>query len=90
MDEGDDWKDPKNWAKVNPMHGISINAEAIEQRVKEAQSKPSAVNELLCKTFNVWVSANVAWIDVQHWVDAPKGKPEEGPEATFIAFDLAA
>lgn len=90
LDEGDDWKNPNVWSKVNPMHGISINAEAIEQRVKEAQSKPSAVNELLCKTFNVWVSANVAWIDVQHWVDSPKGKPEESPEATFIAFDLAA
>lgn len=90
LDEGDDWKDQKTWAKVNPMHGISINAEAIETRVKEAQAKPSAVNELLCKTFNVWVSANSAWVDVQHWNDAPKGKPLEEPEATFIAFDLAA
>lgn len=89
LDEGDDWKDPKNWAKVNPMHGISINTEAIEQRVKEAMAKPSAVNELLCKTFNVWVSANAAWIDVNHWEESPKGSPEQ-PEATFIAFDLAA
>jgi phage terminase large subunit-like protein len=90
LDEGDDWKDPKNWAKVNPMHGISINAESIEQRVKEAQSKPSSVNELLCKTFNVYVSANSAWIDTGHWENSPKGKPEQEPEATFIAFDLAA
>ena len=90
LDEGDDWKDPKNWAKVNPMHGVSINTEAIEQRVKEAMAKPSAVNELLCKTFNVWVSANAAWIDVSHWEAAQKGKPEVAPEATFIAFDLAA
>lgn len=90
LDEGDDWKDPKNWAKVNPMHGISINTEAIEQRVKEAMAKPSAVNELLCKTFNVWVSANAAWIDVSHWEESPKGGPIEEPEATFIAFDLAA
>ena len=90
LDEGDDWKDPKIWEKVNPMHGISINAEAIEQRVKEAQAKPSALNELLCKTFNVYVSANSAWIDRQHWDDSPNGKPEQIPEATFIAFDLAA
>ena len=90
LDEGDDWKDPKIWEKVNPMHGISINAEAIEQRVKEAQAKPSALNELLCKTFNVYVSANSAWIDRQHWDDSPNGKPEQTPEATFIAFDLAA
>ena len=90
LDEGDDWKDQKTWFKVNPMHGISINAEAIEQRVKEAQSKPSSVNELLCKTFNVWVSANSAWIDQAKWDSAPQGKPGATPEATFIAFDLAA
>ena len=90
LDEGDDWKDPKIWEKVNPMHGISINAEAIEQRVKEAQPKPSALNELLCKTFNVYVSANSAWIDRAHWDDAPQLDPEKTPEATFVAFDLAA
>ena len=90
LDEGDDWKDPKVWAKVNPMHGISINEEAIEQRVKEAMSKPSAINELLCKTFNVYVSANSAWIDKEVWVNSPKGNESETPEATFIAFDLAA
>jgi phage terminase large subunit-like protein len=89
LDEGDNWRDPSVWAKVNPMHGISVNHEAIEQRVKEAQSKPSAINELLCKTFNVWVSANSAWIDVTNWDDAPMGS-EEAPESTFIAFDLAA
>lgn len=90
LDEGDDWKDPNTWSKVNPMHGISINAEAIEQRVMEAQSKPSAINELLCKTFNVWVSANSAWIEKAKWDESPRGKPEQSAEATFIAFDLAA
>lgn len=90
LDEGDDWKDPKTWYKVNPMHGISINAEAIEQRVKEAQSKPSALNELLCKTFNVYVSANSAWIDKSIWDDAPMMDSAKTPEATFVAFDLAA
>ena len=90
LDEGDDWKDPKVWEKVNPMHGISINAEAIEQRVKEAQAKPSALNELLCKTFNVYVSANTAWIDRSHWDEAPTLSDDKTPEATFIAFDLAA
>ncbi len=89
LDEGDNWRDPETWSKVNPMHGVSVNHEAIEQRVKEAQSKPSAINELLCKTFNVWVSANSAWIDVAHWENAPN-EFIESPESTFIAFDLAA
>lgn len=90
LDEGDDWKDPRVWAKVNPMHGISINTEAIEKRVKEAQAKPQAINELLCKTFNVYVSANAAWLDREKWESAPIGKPEEEPEATFVGFDLGA
>jgi len=90
LDDGDDWRSPSTWTKVNPMMGISINAEAIEQRVKEAQSKPSAINELLCKTFNVWVSANSAWIDKNIWALAPQEKPNMDIEASFIAFDLAA
>lgn len=90
LDEEDDWKDPRVWRKVNPMFGISVNEEAIEKRVKEAQAKPQAINELLCKTFNVYVSANSAWINQEVWENAPKGKPEEKPEATFIGFDLAA
>jgi len=90
LDDGDDWKNPAVWSKVNPMHGISINSEAIEQRVTEAMAKPSAINELLCKTFNVWVSANSAWIDKSIWADAPAEEPKMEPEATFIAFDLSA
>lgn len=90
LDQGDDWKDPATWSKVNPMHGISVNNDAIEKRVKEAQAKPQAVNELLCKTFNVYVSANSAWMDQSIWDDAPTGNLNEEPEATFIAFDLAA
>jgi phage terminase large subunit-like protein len=90
LDEGDDWKDPRVWAKVNPMYGISVNKEAIEQRVKEAQAKPQAINELLCKTFNVYVSANSAWIDRTIWEEASDKAPDEEIESTFIGFDLAA
>jgi phage terminase large subunit-like protein len=40
----------------------------------------------------VWVSANAAWVDRQHW-DDPKCiivEPRKEPEAVFIGFDLAA
>ena len=75
------------------MHGISVFDEAIAQRAEEAKLKPAALNEFLCKTLNVWVSANSAWLDRGYW-DNPKciiqdDRPEE-PEAVFIGFDLAA
>ena len=92
LDLGDDWRDPVNWAKANPMHGISVYEDAIANRAEEAKHKPAALNEFLCKTLNVWVSANAAWLDRAHW-DDPRAiiiNPRKDPEAVFIGFDLAA
>jgi phage terminase large subunit-like protein len=92
LDPQDDWRDPKTWAKANPMHGISIFEDAIAQRAEEAKNKPAALNEFLCKTLNIYVSAQSAWVDRNHW-DDPKCKISETnrePEAVFIGFDLAA
>jgi phage terminase large subunit-like protein len=74
------------------MHGISIFEEAIAQRAEEARHKPAALNEFLCKTLNIWVSANTAWIDRSYWDDTACIISEERkePEAVFIGFDLAA
>jgi phage terminase large subunit-like protein len=92
LDPGDDWRDEAVWAKANPMHGISVNSEAIAQRAAESAHKPAALNEFLCKTLNVYVSANTAWIDRAFWDDArcisqPRA---EKPDAVFMGFDLAA
>ena len=92
LDLGDDWREPSNWAKANPMHGISVFDDAIAGRAEEAKHKPAALNEFLCKTLNVWVSANAAWLDRANWDDpacliVPS---ERTPEAVFIGFDLAA
>jgi phage terminase large subunit-like protein len=92
LDLGDDWREPSNWAKANPMHGISVFDDAIAGRAEEAKHKPAALNEFLCKTLNVWVSANAAWLDRANWDDPVcliKPRAEQ-PEAVFIGFDLAA
>ena len=90
LDPQDDWKDTKTWAKANPMHGISVFQEAIEQRAEEAKHKPATLNEFLCKTLNVYVSANTAWIDRQYWDDAIVVEETREPNDVFIGFDLAA
>lgn len=89
LDPQDDWRDPATWHKANPMHGISIYQTAIEERCEQAKLKPAALNEFLCKTLNVYVSANTAWIDRQYWDDSISKRKDE-PEAVFIGFDLAA
>ena len=73
------------------MHGISIFEEAIAQRAEEAKLKPAALNEFLCKTLNIYVSSNSAWVDRSYW-DDPKARieGERQPSDVFIGFDLAA
>lgn len=91
LDPQDDWRDPTTWAKANPMHGITVFESAIQKRADEAKHKPASLNEFLCKTLNIYVSANSAWIDRAHWDDPLcKIKEEREPEAVFIGFDLAA
>jgi phage terminase large subunit-like protein len=89
LDPQDDWRDPTTWAKANPMHGISIYQDAIAERCEQAKLKPAALNEFLCKTLNVYVSANSAWLDRQYW-DNSVGESKAEPESVFIGFDLAA
>jgi phage terminase large subunit-like protein len=93
LDPGDDWRDPTTWGKANPMHGISVFEEAIAQRADEAKHKPAALNEFLCKTLNLYVSANSAWVDRDYWDDkkcSSVANLGREPEAVFIGFDLAA
>jgi phage terminase large subunit-like protein len=90
LDPQDDWQNPAIWAKANPMHGISVFEEAIIARANEAKYKPATLNEFLCKTLNVFVSANSAWIDRTHWDECNGSNNELVPEAIFIGFDLAA
>lgn len=91
LDPEDDWRDPEVWAKANPMHGISVFAEAIAARAEEAKHKPAALNEFLCKTLNLFVSANSAWVDRSHWDKSASIVHNLGrePEAVFMGFDMA-
>jgi len=89
LDPADDWRDESTWKKSNPMHGISIYQHAIEERCAQAKLKPASLNEFLCKTLNVFVSANSAWIDRDYW-DKSIGDVKPEPEEVFIGFDLAA
>ena len=90
LDPQDDWRNHETWSKANPMHGISVFENAIENRAEEAKHKPAVLNEFLCKTLNIFVSAHSAWIDRSHWDEAAdKNLVEKEPEAVFIGFDLA-
>jgi len=89
IDPGDEWSNPEVWGKANPMLGISVTREHIAHMAEEASAKPASLNEFLCKQLNIYVSANSAWVDRRFWDDSVAAMPEDKPEATFMAFDLA-
>lgn len=67
LDEGDDWTDPEVWRKANPNWGVSVDPGDIARKARKAKEMASAQNNFLTKHLNVWVNADVAWMNMQAW-----------------------
>ncbi len=67
LDEGDDWKDPKNWPKANPNQGISVSAEYIAGQVQIAENFPHRRGTILTKHFGIWSNAAKPWMPMERW-----------------------
>ena len=55
LDEGDDWRDEKNWIKANPNIGVSVKMDYLRRKCKQAMEMKSARNNFLIKHMNMWV-----------------------------------
>ena len=69
MDEGDDWRDPKNWYKANPNLGISVSIDYLAEQVQDALNRPEAVVNVKTKNLNMWVDAEDTWILDNKWME---------------------
>ena len=92
IDDGDDWTKEETWRKANPNYGISVQPEVIAQLCAKAMQMPAAQNSFLTKHLDIWVSADVSWMDMRIWEKC--GDPTldladfEG-EKCWIGLDLA-
>jgi phage terminase large subunit-like protein len=89
---GDDWVDPASAVKANPNWGISVVPEVVRQLVEKAIATPSAQNNVKTKHFDVWVNADVAWLDMRKYQAGTVSglKIEDfSKERCFAAVDLA-
>lgn len=68
MDEGDDWKDEKNWKKCNPNLDVSVNREFLRGMVSDAVTY-GGTTEVDVKTlnFNIWVNSASSFIPGEVW-----------------------
>ncbi|AJP74566.1 terminase [Sphingomonas hengshuiensis] len=66
-DPEDDWKAEATLRKANPNFGISVRADFLIARLRDAISTPRKRGIFKTKHLNLWVAAKAAYFDVEKW-----------------------
>lgn len=80
--DDEDWTDEKNWYKVNPSLGYTVEIDRLRDAFREAQDNPADEVTFRWLRLNQWVSSTTAWIPDQIYcrgnepvdLDALKGR----------------
>lgn len=67
IDEDDDWKDENAWIKANPNLGVSVQMDYLRREFKKAIQSGSKEVDFKTKHLNLWVDAEVTWIQSEIW-----------------------
>lgn len=67
IDEGDDWKSEAALRKANPNYGISVSAEFLLARQRDAIASPRKAGVFKTKHLDLWVAAKAAYFDIEAW-----------------------
>ncbi len=92
-DEGDDWRDPLTWQKVNPNYGVSLSKQYMEAECREAIDRGGSIRAaFLTKNLNQWVDAPKAWLkdEVVASNNAPFDQQLLIGQECYVGLDLAA
>ena len=63
LDDGDDWKDSRNFIKANPNLGVSVNEQWLEEQITQAKNNSSLEVGVRTKNLNQWISSSDVWIN---------------------------
>lgn len=91
IDDGDDWTSEEALRKANPNFGVSVSADFLLSKQREAINSARKQNAFRTKHLNVWVGARDAYINMQEWNACPKALPLEKlvMRPCFAGLDLA-
>lgn len=67
IDDGDKWDDLSALKKANPNFGVSVDADFLKSRLKDAISNPRKQSIYKTKHLNVWVGAREAYYNMEDW-----------------------
>lgn len=80
IDELDDWTDETVWIKSNPSLGVSLRADELQEKIKEAIATPGKQNATKRLRLNVPTDQVDLWLSLDKWDKAP---PMEGVNAPY-------
>jgi phage terminase large subunit-like protein len=81
IDEDDDWKSEAALRKANPNFGVSVQADFLLARQRDAIATPRKAGAFKTKHLNLWVSAKAAYYDIEAWRRcADPNLPQTGAE----------
>lgn len=89
LDDGDDWKDEKNFIKANPNLGVSVSAEWLKEQVLQATNNTSLEVGVRTKNLNQWISSSDIWIDNETLLKNTEKVELEGDKC-YVGVDLSA
>jgi len=93
IDEGDQWDDPRVWAKANPNYGVSVKPDDLARKVEKAKKLPTALNAFLRLHLDVWTQQITRWIKLELWEENADGEIDEAQLAgrtCYGGLDLSA
>lgn len=67
VDQGDEWDDPKSWAKANPSLGHCKSLEYMQGLANVAKEIPQKALDFKTKQLNCWIEAFDQWIMADKW-----------------------
>ena len=93
LDDGDDWKDEKNWYKANPMLGITPKLEFMRDQFQKAITEGGETEvQFKTKNLNIYTDAAKVWISDEKYMSLANNKASEELEGLYcyLGVDLAA
>lgn len=92
IDEGDDPYTEEALIKANPNYGVSVDPAHVKQMAAKAKESTQDRTNYLTKHLDVWVDANSALFDTEHWrkcQDAALDETDFAQDECVTALDLA-
>lgn len=67
IDEDDDWKSEEALRKANPNFDVSVSADFLLARQRDAIATPRKAGVFKTKHLDLWVAAKAAYFDIEAW-----------------------